>query len=152
MKIISTILIFIATIAQTDPAYITTRETLTNALEKVETGESIWLVGAMAESFESQIIGQMAQEIPWQMRLENWKPLSFEDYREIILSRGFTIDYTEVHREMVLEPDWVWILPHLGLEPAETYAFADEFRARCHRAQGGVYKQLLMQVTNSAKP
>lgn len=146
MKLITTILLFFATLSNANYAPIPSKSALLDALATVPAGESLWIVGSMAESFEWQIVEQMSQEFPWQTILSGRQPPTFAEYRKIILDHGFAIEHTEVHREPVSPSDWASILPNLGLEGAPNRAYIDEFRKRCQAEQGGVYKQLLMKV------
>ena len=144
MKLISIILLF-TSIASAHLPFVSSEESLNNILLALQPGEFLWIRGGLADSIENQIIQEMIQEFPWQKTPKGWSPLTFEDYRRIILTRGLSILHTEVHREIVHEPELQWI-SSLGLTAEEQIAFTDEFILRFKQLQGGIQRELLMQV------
>lgn len=71
----------------------------------------------------------MAQEMTWRKHLKDWSPLTFDDYRNIILNQKCSIIQTEVHREIATYP-LLECLSLLELEGAEGDAFSHEFLLR----------------------
>lgn len=145
MKLISIILTLFTSIASANPIYVSSKECLKDILLHLQPGERIWIKGGLADSIENQIIEEMIREFPWQDMLQGWEPLTFDDYRRIILEHGLMMIHTEVHRKILQEPDIQWI-SDLGLDLNEQHAFAEEFFFRFNQKNGRVHREVLLQI------
>ena len=122
---------------------------LNTVLKTIGKGEELWLMLPMADSYENKLIEEISEEPDWET-LRQWKPVSFEDFREAILAAGCTIERSEIYRNINQAPSLDWIQQELG-----SICNLDE--ESCRQIEGkilskqpfGIYKQLLMQLRKS---
>ena len=145
MKRIALLATIISNLHCLEPVYISNIESLK---ELVKPNETLWFIAPLKDSFENEIIQEMVQDSRFQ-KLQQWHPLSFEEYRSVVLSLGLSIIRTEVQRDVPHLPLAKWvkqeIAPQLGLDPDEEQLFADEFVSRFGQPFG-IYRRLLMEV------
>lgn len=144
MKIICAIMMLVSCLNKNNLFFVSARKDLEEILQNQRHQDSLWIIGSLQDSFESEVLREMAQLPRWESLLQDWPALSLEEYQQIIKSHGFTILHSEVHREIVLGNILEYI-PNLPVPFAEEEGFRSEF---LHYAANSsrVYKQLLVQV------
>ena len=139
MQILSFLLLIIATITDSNIYYISSKKEFYDAL--VKSTETSWMVVSVSDSFENEILAQMAQDSAWQKELADWEPISFQELITMIKQSGHTIIQTEPYREVVFDPR-PWI------PKDRSQQFANEFLSRFNESHK-IAKQILIKISLS---